>query len=376
MSLQDLHTLAMQPWMKLLAACEAEHADPAAPGNARPRALLARARRVLTGLASGREAPVPAWVEAAETVLDAEGRVRDLRPARTLREMACDRDAVLRLGIWGALDALARTPAAQDAAAAPNDHFRPFHDFDAFDHLIVHLSRGPEALPPGLRPSRRHGRSAGGFAASPDAAEFFNHRLRKTLANLAALYDARGADFARWLRLPDYTPDPTPECRESWSQAWTVVAVATYLDWLKRTSGGSLARALALVWAEQPKRFRPPPPLVRQPDAAAPGAPRPAVLPTDDDRMHFELLTGIVLAQLMEYDAQRWQALQQGDRSFAVALSMKGLDQADSRLHDRHLQAQRNHTFYRGLTILQIYMAAGVERLQALPATSPAGGWA
>jgi hypothetical protein len=371
MSAQDVHALAMQPWTKLLSACEATHRDEAAPGESRRRALLARARRVLTGLATGREAPVPAWVEATETVLDAEGRVRDLRPARTLREMACDRDAVLRLGIWGTLDALARDSAAPGTDPAPRD---------PFDSLIIVLSRGPDALPPGLRPSRHHGRSVGGFAASPHAAEFFNHRLRKTLANLSALYDGNdgtpGADFARWLRLPEYTPDATPECCEAWSQAWTVVAVATYLDWLKRTSGGSLARAVALVWAEQPKRFRPPPPLVRQPDEAAPGAPRPAVLPTDDDRMHFELLTGIVLAQLLEYDEQRWPALRQGDRRFAVALSMKGLDQTDSRLHDARLQAQRNHTFYRGLTILQIYMAAGVERLQALPAPSPAGGWA
>jgi hypothetical protein len=355
MTARDLQAQTLQPWMNLLDTCEHRERRKAPDADTSP--LMARARRVLSGLATGNAAPVPAWVQATETVLDTDGRVRDLRPARRLREIACDRDAVLRLGIWGALDGLAQ----RDTAAAGGG--------DPFDRLIADVSRGPEA-PPGLRPSHRHGRSEGGFAASPDAADFFNLRLRKTLRNLADLYDAHGADFARWLRLPNYTPrcacDDTDEGSRAWSQAWTVAAVATYLDWLKRTSGGSLQRAVDLVWGAQPKRFRPPPPLVRQPDEAVRGAPRPAVLPTDDNRMHFDLLTGIVLAQLLDYDTQRWQALQRGERRFEVALSMKGLDQADTRLHDRALKGSRNYTFYRGLSILQIYMAAGVERLHGL----------
>jgi hypothetical protein len=344
----DERARALRPWLALLQACEqhfqAMHGDAAE----RPEPLL-RAQRVLTALAQGDDVPVPAWIPATEHVFDDEGKVRDVRPARALREMWSDRDAVLRLGVWGALDSVLRD---ERGAAA---------DGCSFDRLMAAISRQAEGTAPALRPSCLRGGDAGGFAHSAGAAAFFNRRLRKTLGNLAALYDGRGADFGHWLQLPEYTGGAASV--EPWAQAWSVAVVATYVDWLNRASRGSLGTALDLVWGEQPKRFRPPGRVVRPPADAAPGAPKPAVLPTEDDRMHFELRLPVVLAQVLDHDAGRWTTLRADAQRFAVALSMKTLDQADTRRRDSALADYRNFTLYRGLTIVQIYMAAAIDRL-------------
>lgn len=294
---------------------------------------------------------MPASVCACERLFDASGKLRDVRPAHVLREMWSDRDAVLRLGVCGALRQLAL------------DEQGGLADACAFDRLMAAVSGPGRALPAGLRPSCERGGSGGGFACSEDAAVFFTGRLRKTLNNLARLYDGRGAQFGRWL-LPDYVPGESPV--EPWSQAWTVAVVATYLDGLNGASGGSVAVAAELIWSEQPKRFRPPARVVQQAEGAAAGEPKPAALPTDADRMHFDLLTEVVLAQLIDYDAGRWPLLHAGVTRFAVALSMKALDQADSRRWDAALGEYRNFTLYRGLTIVQLYMAAVIDRLRVL----------
>jgi hypothetical protein len=355
----DERARALRPWLSWLTACEEQHRAQSAGAVPMPEPLL-RAQRVLSALArGGDDAPVPARIAASERSFDSAGKVRDLRPARALREMWSDRDAVLRLGIWAALDDLSR----RDGALAP--------DGCGFDHLMAAISRQPGAVPPALQPSCRHGGAARGFAHSSAAAEFFNGRLKTTLGNLAALYDVRGADFARWLALPAYVPGLT--AIEPWAQAWSVAVVATYVDWLNRAAGGSLRGALALIWRRQPKRFRPPARVLRPAAGAAPGTPKPAVLPTEDDRMHFELWLPVVLAQVLDHDPERWAAMQAGAHRFAVPLSMKTLDQADSRRRDATLADYRNVTLYRGLTIVQIYMAAAIDRLLPPPLAAHAG---
>ncbi len=339
---QTQRVQVLQPWLAWLDAC----ADPLA---AQPLAhgLWQRARRILLALAHSSEAAVAAWIAASERVLDADGRVRDVRPARALREMGNDRDAVLRLGVWGAVQA--HSAAALPAGAA------------AFHALLAQVSRGTGLSPPGLLPSRQRGSGEGGFADSAQAALFFNGRLRHTLANLATLYDDHGADFARWLSLPDYAAGSAD--RQAWGQAWTVAVVATYLDWLHRASAGSVPAALALLWDDQPKRFRPPSRVLR-PGANSPrGAPKPAVLPTGDDAMHVDLHLGAVLAQVLDHQDSRWQAVARGVRRFAVALSMKTLDQGDSQRRDPALAGVRNFTRYRGLSIVQLYMAVVASEL-------------
>jgi hypothetical protein len=347
----EARATAVGPWMSLLDALET-HCRQTQTAAGEEQALAtskARARRVLAALAAASDPPVPATVCAAERLFDPSGKLRDVRPAHSLREMWSDRDAVLRLGVWGALERAARD--------------QPQQPQGAFDRLMAAISQPGGSAPTGLQPSRERGAAAGGFAHSADAALFFNGRLRKTLHNLARLYDARGATFARWL-LPDYRPGKS--ALEPWSQAWTAAVVATYVDWLNRASGGSVATAAGLMWHDQPKRFRPAARVVQQSEDAAAGEPKPAVLPTDADRMHFELLTQIVLAQLIDYDAGRWAELRAGASRFAVALSMKALDQSDSRRWDGTLGEYRNFTAYRGLTVVQIYMAAVIDRLHAL----------
>lgn len=330
---ETLH--ALHPWLQWL-----QRGQQSPPG-AEAAALLTRAEQVLARLALG-EVAVPAWIAADEQVLDSEGRLRDRRPARAVREMREDREAVLRLGIWGALG-----------------HLRAEGIEPGFDGLMARISEGPFDPPP-LQP----GHTAGAaellaFAHSAEAARFFNGRLKPLLANLARLYDPAGARFARWLDLPEYTPGASDIAR--WAQAWTVAAVATYLDWLRRASGDSMEAALQRVWAGGGTRFRAPRALLqREPDDAGT---RPAALPTDDDRLHFELLLPLVLAQVIEHDPGRWQQLREGARRFVVALSMKTLDQADSRRHDPAHAGYRHVTVYRGLTILQIYMAAAIDGL-------------
>lgn len=344
MTVREDRTSALQPWLALLDTC-LQHQQAAAAANPAALSALGRAQRVLQAMALDDEAPVPAWVQATEHAFDPDGSVRDLRPARLLREMRSDRDAVLQLGIWGALHALLR-----DTGSAPGSA--------GFAALMAAVSRHPDAAAPSLQP----GTGRAGFAGSGAAAEFFNARLKRTLANLAALYDGQGADFARWLQLPDYAPADATNLRR-WAQAWTVAAVATYVDWLNRASGGSLAAALHLIWGDQPKRFRPAARVVQAATGGDPAQPRPAVLPTDHKRMHFELLLPVVLAQLLDNQSGRWVAWRAGARRFVVALSMKALDQADTRRRDAALDDYRHFTTYRGLTILQIYMAAATDRL-------------
>ena len=343
---------ALRPWMSLLdrlERCSLSAAQDATPP-------VVRARRVLMALSVGAEAPVPALVRASDRQFDAGGRLRDARPAHTLREIWCDRDAVLRLGVWGALERVsyhdARTHDAQSG----------------FDRLMAAVSRRRSSAPPGLRPSLAHGGAPGGFAGSQDAAAFFNLRLRPTLANLARLYDRRGAEFRRWL-LTDYVPGRSNV--DAWSRAWTVAVLGTYLDWLQGCSGGSLALAADRVWCLRPRRFRPPARVLQPHDGAPAGVPRPAVLPTDAHRLHFDLHLPVVLAQLIDHDAGRWAALGAGCTRFAVPLSMKTLDQADSRHWDADLGEYRNFTVYRGLTVSQIYMAVLVDWLLSLPPLAP-----
>lgn len=355
----DTHRRELAPWMNMLVDCETIHGSRAAAHSGRDAepTPLARARRVLTGLHAGVEAPVPAWIGASERLFDSAGRVRDARPAQALRQMWLDRDALLRLGIWGGLRRLAQRCGAGRQGPA------------AFDALMASISASPSGLPHGLCPSQQHGggeprATAGrGFAASPAAAEFFNHRLRNSLRNLAGLYDGRGAGFQRWL-LPDYEPGVTP--LQPWSDAWTVAVVATYVDWLNRASGGSLVDAMDLCWHANPKRFRPARPVIDPGSASAAGVPRPAALPTDADHIHFDLVTQLVLAQVLDYDAGRWSARRTGQVWFGVPLSIKSLGQFDQRRKDPHLGECRNFTRYRGLTVEQIYMAVVIDRLDAL----------
>lgn len=326
---------ALRPWLQWL------QRGLQSPPGAQAAATLTRAEQVLARLALG-EVAVPAWIQAHEQVLDKDGRLRDRRPAREVREMREDREAVLRLGIWGVLQRL------RAQGIEPS-----------FDGLMARISEGPFDPPP-LRPGHRPNAAALlAFAHSAEAARFFNCRLKPLLANLARLYDPAGAHFARWLALPDY--EPATSDISAWAQAWTVAAVATYLDWLRRASGDSIETALQLVWSSDGTRFRAPRALVQR---QAEGADtRPAALPTDDDRLHFELLLPLVLAQVIEHDPDRWQQQREGAHRFTVALSMKTLDQADSRRLDPAHDGYRNVTVYRGLTILQIYMAAAIDSL-------------
>jgi hypothetical protein len=138
------------------------------------------------------------------------------------------------------------------------------------------------------------------------------------------------------------------------------------MDWLHRSSGGSLAAALDLLWDDQPKRFRPPARVLRPAAGAGPEAPKPAVLPTGDDGMHFELQLPVVLAQLLDHQPGRWEALRSSAQRFAVALCMKTLDQADTKRRDATRDELRNVTRYRGLTIVQVYMAVATAHLADL----------
>lgn len=331
---------ALRPWLGMLERCT--------KGASKSDAMLTRAARVLNALAGdGPLVPIPASIAAAEHRFDAGGQVRDLRPARELREIREDRDAVLGLGLSARLEHF--TANSADAGG------------DAFDRLMAQVSRHDI---PGLMASRRRGAWNGAFAQSDAAKLFFNGRLKASLSNLARLYDERGSDFARWLRLPAY--DARTASFDSWMQAWTVAVVATYVDWLHSASQGDMRVAIELAMLQRPKRFRTPARVLHSPRPAGADPARPAVLPTDDDRMHFELLLGVVLAQVLDYDEVRWEILAQGARSFAVELSMKSLDQADTRRWDGDLRESRNFTRYRGLAIGQIYAAAAIEMLQRL----------
>lgn len=366
MQVVDIRKQSLKPWQVWLEDAQAWSSGDAAPllDEEDGHTTLGRAKRVLDGLATGTEAPIPAWIGAQERLFDHTGKVRDVKPAYALRQMWLDRQAALRAGLWGALRDWSRVRVTTTTQAAPD-----------FATLMADISRSQDHPALGLRPSEVYGRDtgdkagpgkrAGGFAGTTVAANFFNARLRKTLCNLARLYDGSGAAFSDWV-LPDY--EPGVSVVHPWSQAWSVATVATFVDWLHRSSRGSMDEALKRVWCESLQRFRPPSAVLDPGPGADPQAPRPAALPTDTDQLHFSLVTRIVPAQVLEYNATRWQALQQGSQTFHIELSPKGLGQSEQWRKDRQMDLYHHVTRYRGLTVGQVYMAMTIDRLHSMAA--------
>ena len=323
---------------------------PDAPQAEVARRAVERARGVLAALARREEAikaelpgtratahgatSLEQWAHAAAVAQDSKRSavamaLRDVPPTDALRAAKRSRDAVLRIGVWSALG---------DAAAA----------WSSIDALMAAQTSAHAAVPPGIAP-------APGWADSEDAQAFFGDHLRQVIAKLAAARDVLGGALAE--ALGDSPMNRTVGTAQRWSVHWSDVACAVYADWLDRRGSGSIEAARRSLWEtnghDSPVRFRPGPGL--------------AAIPTKGHRIHVDLWLDLVLAQVLAYDAERWNQRPVDARWHAVRLAIHDLAARD--VGDA---ADGPHTLHRGLAIEMLYAAIFVGRVDALVARQSA----
>lgn len=327
----------------------------------RMRHAIERARSVLAGLARGEEViraelsgtrvdgtgqALERWAHGESPGTARRGRPRraewrDVAPTQALIDARLARDAVLRLGVWSVLG---------DALAAARLKGRTVQ----VTGLIDSHSGNAEAVPPGIAPTLA-------YAGSSDAQGFFNTHLRGVLDRIAL---RRGPDGVAAPRLP--AMDRTAALAQRWSQAWSNAACVVYADWLQRRGDGTLEGARLSLWQfndrETPVRFRP-----------ADGL---TVIPTKGFRLHVDLWLQPVLAQVLAFDAARWDSEPVDGRWHPVRLAIHDLaarDVGDS--------AEGSRTLFRGLSVEMLYQAVFIDRVASLlgqetaaserPATTP-----
>ena len=277
-----------------------------------------------------------------------DGELLQEKPFAALKNHRQDRECMLRLGMWALLDELFELDAGHG------------HDRKPFELLMCRIAGGSLTLPAALLPHEDSDPAVTPFARQDAAAVFFNACLRPVVHNLTRLHPQAG--FQRWL-LPDYEPgisNPQP-----YGRLWTVCTVATYADWLRLSStDGSIAAAMTLIWSDPRVNFRPPRSIVQRDGKAAAGEAAPAVLPTGHKTMRIDLHLGLLLAQVLDYRAERWHAARQGAAHFVVDMPMRRLHQYTTRHWDGDHHV--NTTLYSGLSIEHLYQAACIERFGAL----------
>ena len=252
-----------------------------------------------------------------------------------MRRAKRERDALLRLGVYSQLRHWACV--ATDLTAGRRR--------DLVD-LVIAFSRVRLGVPPGIAP-------APAYAATAEAAEFFDGGLRHALKLLASRYDELGAAFGVLGECA--AMNGTVAAAQRLSGVWTVVACAVFVDWLhRRSTGGGVESACRSLWQfsekDCPVQFRSPEGL--------------AVLPTADRHMQLDLWTQWVLAQVLEPDTRRSAAAGVDGRWHPIRLNMR--DFAGKAEHGRN----GNGRLHSGLAIGMIYQTLVIDRIRDVVAAS------
>ena len=241
------------------------------------------------------------------------------------------RDAVLRLGVWVVLGQWAAAGVAK------------LHRRRQLQDLIAQISRSDEPVPPGIAPTPA-------FAETPEAAAFFNHYLRTVIDRLAELYDGAGAQFGSCREQPPM--NRTVAMAGVWSRHWSNATTAVFVDWLNSRGDGALDAARRSLWQYSKKGI---PVQFRSPRGLA-------ALPTENRRIHIDLWTQLVLAQVIQYDATRWHTEAVGGRWHPVRLT----------LHDLHGRTTETPdgscTVPSGLAVGMVFQSLFIDRVAALVA--------
>jgi hypothetical protein len=236
------------------------------------------------------------------------------------------RDAVLRLGLWGALGdwRLAALAAGTDATVAG---------------LLHAIGRSDESIPPFLEASPE-------FFESEPGRLFFDQHLRGLVEQLARHFDDHRCGFADALRAVPALG--RPGARQAWSRLWSRASCALYLDYLRRNGAFRLPQLQAELWRDAPEaglvQFRPPHGL--------------SGLPTANNSIRFELWSSILLAQLVAYAEERWDTQATTDGLYAVHISMRELSAGSDGIEAR--------PFRTGLVVGMVYQAVLIEQLRAM----------
>ncbi len=314
---------AVAPWQATLARLSARPPKGAAEFPDTCRAL----GDALAALAQGREA-VPAELPADDGPPALDGWLRHAARPTGFNDVRRRREALLRLGVWQALESL------RDALAGQAE--------DALGALQCWMGRPELDVPPGLGPALD-------YAGSPAALRFFDRELRAALERLAQRHDAEGTAFARLAQAVPY--EPTAAAAHGWSRAWSAAVAAVYADWLRQGAQGSIERAMQGLWQDDAVRFRAPSGLV--------------VLPTRERSMHIDLWTDLVLAQALEHRSARFERA--AERWYRVAVAMHDLGE-----RDRGSRARGGvRTLYRGIGVEMLYQAVFAGRVAAALAQDP-----
>ena len=268
----------------------------------------------------------PAWRTGPDMPSPGSATPRDTKPPE-MSLLRRRRKAVLRLGVWDALLSLQAR-----AAMVPNP--------DAvWRDLICSLGSAGWCVQPGIGPTLA-------YADSEHAVALFNDLLRTALDRLAKVYGEPA--LAQIAAAEPF--DRTGPTVHRWGRIWTLAVSAVYADWLRGRHPDDPALALTDMWRTSdkgvPVRFKAPDKL--------------AVLPSRKRRIHLNLWTDVVLAQVLAHDASRWDRCADGQRWHRIELPLHDLGERDC-----GDSAAGAHTIYRGLGSEMIYQAVFIDRVAA-----------